>query len=513
MTKLSLAVNVRCSKQRLWDIITHPERYSSFVKNIKNISVLRREGIVSLVHWKILLEEVEFQWTEQCRNDKENSRIYFHAIKGDFTVYDGSLAIEHNQGGVALILDATLDWGMPSFEKVIAKVIEERVRRAFTGMLVAIKRHAERNQPSKTFGFVIHPLDLGLISIAFREPTITSKRKDLISKAFEWLPPFKCSDIVGLQTPEGQEVDGALIYCPLLPEQMVNGNSEIALRRTIEAVQVAESLGVKLVGLGAYAANIGRKGVLVSEAVRIPVTTGTAYTIATALNGIEVVCSKVGVTLEQLSVGIVGATGAIGSICAELLGKKVNGLFLSARNQSRLDNLVAKLQEQHPVLRVTGTTELDWLIANSDILILSTSSPALLVDAKSLRPGTIVCDISRPRNISPESVEETHGTVLAFDGGIVKPCGDVDFDFYFGLPKGLAYACMAETMILALAERYEGYSLGGRITPSQVEEISKLGKRFGFKLAELRWCEEEVSEETFDIVRSHIRQKLAKSWA
>jgi len=512
VTKLSLKMNVRATKQRVWDLITHPERYPSFIPDVKCITVLQRDQTVSLVHWKIMVESVELQWTEQCHYDRENGRVSFHAIRGDFSSYDGSISIEHTTKGVELYLDATLDWGIPSFEKVIAKVIEEKVRRIFTGMLTAIKRYVEKIQPERSFAFVIHPLDLGLIGIAFREPNIVSKRRDLVSKAFEWLPPFKCSDIVGLKTPDGKETDGALIYCPLLPEQMVSNNGGIALKRTIEAVKVAESLGAKIAGLGAYAAQIGKKGVLVAEAVDIPVTTGTAYTIATAVRGIETACKILGTDLREMSVGILGATGGIGSICAELLAGKVGALVISARNQTRLDELAGRLKERAPSMKVTRTSELDWLIANSDVIITATNTPTALVDARSLRPGTIVCDVSRPRNVLPESVEETHGSVLVFDGGVVRPPGEVDFDFYFGLPPGLAYACMAETMILALAERFEGYSVGGNVTADKTEEILRLGDAFGFRLAELRWCEREIPKETFAIVRDHIRRRTIGSW-
>lgn len=511
MTKLSIKINVKASKQRVWQIISHPERFPSFIKDVKNVVILQRDSKTALMQWKILIDNLEIQWTEQCRYDTDNAIISFHTIRGDFSSYDGTLALSHSGKGVDLILDATLDWGIPSFEKVIAKVLEDRVRRAFMGMLVSIKRQLEKQQPARSFGFVIHPLDLGLIGIAFREPNIASKRKDLLSKAFEWLPPFKCSDIVGLQSTDGTAIDGALIYCPLLPDQMVANQGEIALKRTIEAVHVAQSLGVGVVGLGAYAANIGRKGILVSEAVNVPVTTGTSYTIAIAIEGVRKACSTVGIDLRNLCVGIVGATGGIGSTCAELLSKEAGSLILNARNQTRLDDLVIRLKEKSPGLEISHTTELDWLIANADVIITATGSPASLINAQSLRPGTIVCDVSRPRNVSPESVEETHGSVLVFDGGIVKPPGDVDFDFYFGLPPGIAYACMAETMILALAEKYEGFSIGGNISADKVAEILKLGDKFGFKLAELRWCEREIPEETLQIVREHAQKRLSKS--
>lgn len=513
MTKLSLAIPVKTTKQQLWELITHPEGYPTFIPNVKDAVILQRDQSVSIVRWRISIENIEFQWTEQCHYDRDNARISFHMVRGDFSTYDGTLSIGHAGTGVELVLEATMDWDIPSFEKIIAKTIEEKVRRSFTAMLVALKRYAERHRIERTYAFVIHPLDLGLISVAFREPNIISKRKDLISKAFEWLPPFKCSDIVGLKATDGRETNGALIYCPLLPEQMASSHNNLALKRTIESVKVAETLGVNIVGLGAYAAQVGKKGILVAEAAQVPVTTGTSYTIATAIHGVEIACRAVGADLSQMQVGIVGATGGVGSVCAELLVNKAGSLIINSRNQTRLDELAERLKSRAPATKVIQTTELDWLVANSHVVITATSTPSALIDARSLWPGTIVCDVSRPRNVTPESVEETHGNVLVFDGGVVKPPGEVDFDFYFGLPPGLAYGCIAETMILALSRRFEGYSIGGNITTAKVEEIERLGEVLGFRLAELRWCDREIPQETFEIVRGHLRKRLVGSWA
>ena len=509
---ISLKVNVKTAKQRLWEIIAHPENFPLFIPNIKDIRIVERDTKISLIRWKIEVDELEVGWIEQRHHFRDEGTISYRMIRGDFSAYAGSLSIQHAMNGVDLVWEIDIDWGLPSFSKVISVALEEKVRRSLRSMLLAIKRHAERARVDRLFAFVIHPLDLDLVSVAFKEPNIVNRRRDLLSKAFEWVQPFKCSDVVGLKSLDGSQADGALIYCPLLPEQMVSNNQQIALRRTIEAVKVAESLGVKIVGLGAYAAQIGKKGVLVSEAVQVPVTTGTSYTIATAIYSIELACKMVGADLHQMTVGIVGATGGVGAACAELLVDKVGGLIINARNETRLGELADRIHQRDPLLKVVEALQLDWVIANADVIITATSTPSALIDARSLRPGTIVCDVSRPRNVSAESVEEMHGSVLVFDGGVVRPPGDVDFDFYFGLPPGLAYACIAETMILALAHRYEGYSIGGNIGTSRVEEIARMGDAFGFQLAELRWCEREISQQTFDKVSNHLRKRMVRSW-
>ena len=52
-----------------------------------------------------------------------------------------------------------------------------------------------------------------------------------------------------------------------------------------------------------------------------------------------------------------------------------------------------------------------------------------------------------------------------------------------GLPDGVVYACMAETVVLALEGRYETFTVGRNIEWEKVKEIYRLGLRHGMRLA------------------------------
>jgi hypothetical protein len=52
-----------------------------------------------------------------------------------------------------------------------------------------------------------------------------------------------------------------------------------------------------------------------------------------------------------------------------------------------------------------------------------------------------------------------------------------------GLPKGVAYACLAETIVLALEGRFENFTIGRNIQWEKVKEIYKLGLKHGMRLA------------------------------
>ena len=95
--------------------------------------------------------------------------------------------------------------------------------------------------------------------------------------------------------------------------------------------------------------------------------------------------------------------------------------------------------------------------------------------------GSVVCDVARPRDVSA-MVAAARDDILVIDGGMVDVPGPVNFHFNFGFPPGKAYACMAETIALALEGRFEDYTLGKHLTRERVEEIERNCKEAWFPL-------------------------------
>ena len=350
------------------------------------------------------------------------------------------------------------------------------------------------------FAVIIHPVNLDLIHIF--DPGTNRLRAPVIRKVLEWTPSFYTCPIQGTRSLTGKEVEGHFIMCPLLPDQILNLNhgQDLVMKRVLEAAYIAESLGVKLLGLAAYVSLAGRKGVLVQRKVGIPVTTGSSYTIAIVVKAAFKACKQVGIRLDACKATVIGATGTIGSTCSAILSEKVRHLTLVARNRQRLDNFMLELKGRRGSASLEATNNIDEAVRDADLVILSTSAPSTLVNIQTFKPGAIICDVSQPRNVEAE-VARMRQDILVIDGGVVKPPGEVNFNFNFGLAPGLAFACIAETMILALEERYECYSLGGNISLLKVQEIDALARKHGFQLAGLRSFNQEVTQERIEVVR------------
>jgi len=328
--------------------------------------------------------------------------------------------------------------------------------------------------------------------------------QSMVLSAMRVVPPQKISHITGIKSPAGVEAEGWFTGCTLTTEQMVTLPEDYVIRKIIKAVNLAKEQGAKIVGLGAYTAVVGDAGITISKNVDVPVTTGNTYTVATALLGLEWASKKMGVELKDSKVGVVGAYGSIGKACARALAGRVGEMFLIGRKETELEKLKEELKTKSVV---SISTDARATLPSLDALVTVTSSVDTVIEPEDLKVGAIVCDVARPRDVS-KRVSEVRDDVLVFEGGAVEiPGKDADFHFNFGFPPKTSYACMAETMILALEKRYENYSLGRDLDVNKVYEMIELAKKHGFKLAGLRSFEKTVSEEDIYKIREIIAKK------
>lgn len=350
-----------------------------------------------------------------------------------------------------------------------------------------------------SFAFIIHPIDPKR-DVSRKYPTLGKLPSWLIDYLSLFFPPVFISEISGVRSVHnGRNLQGWFIACPLTPKRMMSLPPAVVYKKIIQTGRLAEKLGARLLGLGAFTSVVGDGGITIAKHLNIPVTTGDSYTIAQAIRAIRETAVIMDTPLKTAQVAIVGATGAIGSICAEMLAPDVQSLLLIGRRMDKL-NEVAQKANAAGCTAVTVTDDINTL-HQAHFVITVTSAVDAIIEPHHLRRGAVVCDVARPRDVSRQ-VAEQRPDVLVIEGGMVKVPGPVDFGFNFGFPPKMSYACMAETMALALDQRYESYTLGKDITLSQVTTIDTIATRHGFTLGGFRSFEKAVSEEEIAYVKS-----------
>ncbi|MDD2497133.1 MAG: shikimate dehydrogenase [Desulfitobacteriaceae bacterium] len=347
------------------------------------------------------------------------------------------------------------------------------------------------------FAFMIHPLETDDIFRKFK--FAKGLPRGLVEKVLCHIPPLHVSQITGIETMYNK-TEGWFVACTLTASQMLKMPESYVLKRIIKTGRLAEKLGAQILGLGAMTSVVGDAGITIARNLNIPVTTGNSYTVFTALEGMKKAASMVGIDSRQAEIIVIGATGSIGNICSRMLARECKYLTLVARDENKLEKLAGRIYYETG-LAVRTSTEIKKLLPQSDIVLAVSSAVDTLIDVNDLKPGAVVCDVARPRNVS-RKVAELRDDVLVIEGGLIEIPGDVNFNFNFGYPPKLALACMAETILLALEKRWEHYTLGRELSLEQVEEIGQIGKKHGFKLAGFRSFERPVNEEVFQRIRT-----------
>ncbi|MDT7896612.1 MAG: shikimate dehydrogenase [Armatimonadota bacterium] len=359
------------------------------------------------------------------------------------------------------------------------------------------------------FAFLVHPLDLKR-DVARKYPVAKWLPESWVEALLRRMRVKVLGKITGVRSLTGATTEGWLLGIPMTAKMML-ADERRALGLLAEACRLAADLGAHIVGLGAYTAIVGNNGVELQKMSPLPVTTGNSYTTWTAVEATKLAAEAMGIEWERATAAVVGATGSIGKACAFLLvngtgdagraettanaeGQMANSgvhlppvaeVVLVGRNRQRLETVREEVMNGDgqsttgAKASVRMTTNIAEGLKDADVVITVTSAMDAVIEPEHLKPGCVVCDVARPRDVS-ERVRKERDDVLVIDGGIVRIPGEPHWEFSIGLPEDRTLACVAETMLLALEGRLEPFTLGRDIPIGRVLEIAAMAARHGF---------------------------------
>ncbi len=351
---------------------------------------------------------------------------------------------------------------------------------------VALPRLVRGRAAAPDYAFVVHltsPEDLVAADPSLRVLTAEELRRFCGFTAA--LGPGVLMRAPTIRSSTGAVADGVILVVPLLPDEMARRGVEPVARDIAQAVDLAGQLGARVVGLGGYTVPYSRRGLAVVG--RGPaVTTGNALTAGMAVAATRRLAEAQGLALGDARVAVVGARGSVGTLCARLVARERPRRMLLVGNPSSanpyLERLRRDLAEAGGDIQVA--TDLDRL-HTCDVVITATAAGRPILDAEAqLAPGTIVCDVARPPDTSPGLRRRRDLTVI--DGGLVTlPDPAIRFGAgnFQNLPDGVQLACLAETILLALAGETRDWGIGYDVPVEEVDRVLALADRHGFRLA------------------------------
>ena len=373
------------------------------------------------------------------------------------------------------------------------------------------------------FAFVIHPLSqqylnhlkpLELVSKVSPRPVM-----DLLEKAVAYTPPFVYTKVEGIRSPEGVEAECWLISVGGTPREIMSHAPEFTYRKLLAAADIARKLGAQIMGLGAFTKVVGDAGVTVAKRAPLPITTGNSYSASGALWAAHDAVARLG--LVKLEKGkkvkgkamVVGATGAIGAACARLLARTTEELHLVSPEAAKLLVLKKSIQKESPGVRLvlSSYADSDENIGDMDMIVTATSGAGKkILDIMRVKPGCVITDVARPLDLSPEDVAKRPDVLVIESGEIALP-GEVKMKSIGFEDRSVVYACLAETIVLALEGRFENFTLGRNLDWEKVHEIYKLGLKHGMELAAISGVNGVYSDEEIARVRQ-LALEARKAW-
>jgi len=361
------------------------------------------------------------------------------------------------------------------------------------------------------FAFVIHPLSQEYFK-KIKPVEVLSRVSppllmDSLEKVMAFAPPFVYSRIEGIRSPTGAEAEGWLIAVGGTPKEIMSHSPEFTYRRLLAAADMARKLGAQIMGLGAFTKVVGDAGATVARQAPLPITTGNSYSASGALWAARDALLRMRLLPRPRGNGrvkfkamVVGATGAIGAACARLLVRAAEEVTLVSPETAKLLALKAAIEQESPGAKVVLAARADPHLPQMDMVVTATSGAGKKVlDIMKVKPGCVITDVARPLDLPPSEVAK-RPDVLVIESGEIRLPGEVRMKS-IGLPPGVAYACLAETIVLALEGRFENYTVGRQIEWPKVHEIYKLGLKHGMRLAAISGVHGEFSDEDIARVR------------
>lgn len=365
------------------------------------------------------------------------------------------------------------------------------------------------------FAFIIHFLSKKQIALLpgmqFLEGTPLLETAERLTGK---LPGFHYCQITGIKSEStGKEVIGDLYLVPATPKVLLETKVEKVYNSLVEICHKAHDRGAKIIGLGAYTKIVGDAGVTINERSPIPLTTGNSLSSASTLWAASFGIEKMGLVKKENNhyegtCIVIGATGSIGKVCARILSRQWKRIIVVAPRPYKVMELVEQLKEFSPQTEVIGTTNPNKYSPEADLIITSTSAQGeRVLDIELVKPGCVICDVSRPFDISLEDAAKRPDLLIIASGEVELP-GHVKVEKTIGLQGETVYACLAETALLAMEGIFESFSLSRDLSYEKVVQIDRLARKHGIRLAGIMGHTGEIKEPEIKLCREYALKKL-----
>ncbi len=500
-------------------------KIASSKKQIKALNTYQLNQAVKKANMLVIPHEGFYEYLDVCMGDKLEGKTIITTA-----AYPERVDLL-TQLGVDVIIDTAPQLIQPVVENVVIEALMvaafdvSKGREMKSDLLEIISEQRldpriiypfEPGKRINRFAYLIHPLSqdhLKKVKAVDILSSIAPQSMTAVEKLMAYSPPFVYSRVKGIKSPTGVEAEGWLISLGETIDEMQKHSPDFTTKKIMKAAEKAKKLGAQVMGISMLPKGMHGTSLEVGKHAALPITTGNSYTASTALWAAAEAVRQMGLSklkhgkVLQAKAMVIGATGDVGAICSRLLATAFEEVYIVSRNMAKLLSLQEALQEQKPGLKIQVSTRTDRFIDDMDVVVIASSRGS--IDIMRVKPGCVITDITRPMVFSQKDVAKRQD-VLVITGGEIELPGEAIEMKDIGLPHGVAYAGLAETIILALEGRFEDFTKGSNTQWEKVKEIYKLGIRHGMKLSSISGVDGPLSEEDISRVKAQALMQRGK---
>ena len=138
--------------------------------------------------------------------------------------------------------------------------------------------------------------------------------------------------------------------------------------------------------------------------------------------------------------------------------------------------------------------------------MVTATSSGDCIEPSWLRPGCLVLDVGVPSDV--RRATPARDDVLILSAGYARvPAAMPRDSFFLRFYHGIVPSCLGETMVLALENRADSFSIGRDLDLDRVREIGRLAESHGFAFSEPLACGLPLSPEA----RSQFLKVLSRT--
>lgn len=286
--------------------------------------------------------------------------------------------------------------------------------------------------------------------------------------------PLKICNLGLLKTFKGKSVEGFLIILPVLKNDLLKFTEEEIFEKIIDASRLAEENKALIMGLdGLLALAADRKPFIYKHLKRTALTSGSCLMAWNIFEGLFQTLKAKNIDLKNASVTIIDAGSAVGWLLTRKFAEmdcKVKLVNCVKESFQKIDSFGNK--------RIEIDLDCSTAVNNADIIINCSRKPDVKLGFLNIKENAIVIDISlfdhfKKVNSSDNKFDLIGMQFLKLPNKFLIP--------YFGIADNLVSASVAESMLLAIEEKFINYSLGESLNLAKIEEIGNFAKENGFK--------------------------------